>query len=216
MANRVKKGFTANFNGEDIKPDEVMIPFEYTDGDVGNCTNPDCIKTVNQGSRKFRVIYKAVPQEWEKVGRSAFNLVQNEALGHYNVPNSVSMDGLMDEYELEIGSTPSAEDAVMAEEDMKEALNTFVELMHTLIEKSAKIGYAVLLMHTGVKGEEFYGKMRLSRNPANLIQQQAQNILRGGLANINVSDLKGYKNQYEEEYRAEAYKLLDEIVKMYR
>lgn len=99
---------------------------------------------------------------------------------------------------------------------MKETLNTFVELVQTLIEKSAKIGYAVLLMHTGVKGEEFYGRMKLSRNPANLLQQQAQSILRGGLANIDINDLKGYKNQYEEEYRAEAYKLLDEIVKMYR
>lgn len=216
MANRVKKGFKANYNGEEIRYDEVMIPFEYTDGDVENCTNPDCIKTVKQGGRRFKVIYKAVPQEWEKVGKSAFNLVQNEVLGHYDVPNSVSMDGLKDDYELEIGRTPSAEDVVMADEDMKEVLNTFVELVHTLIEKSAKIGYAVLLMHTGVKGEEFYGKMRLSRNPANLLQQQAQSILRGGLANINVSDLKGYKNQYEEEYRAEAYKLLNEIVKMYR
>lgn len=216
MANRVKKGFTANFNGEAIKPDEVMIPFEYTDGDAENCTNPDCIKTVKQGGRKFKVIYKAVPQEWEKVGKSAFNLVQNEALGHYDVPNSVSMDGLMDEYEFEVRSTPSAEDVVMADEAMKETLNTFVELMKTLIEKSAKIGYAVLLMHTGVKGEEFYGKMKLSRNPANLVQQQAERILCGGLANISISDLKGYKNQFEEEYRTEAYKLLEEIMKMYR
>lgn len=216
MSNRVKKGFTANYNGEAIKPDEVMIPFEYTDEDAGNCLNPECIKTVKQAGRKFKVIYKAVPQEWEKVGKSAFNLVQNEALGHYDVPNSVSMDGLKDDYELEIGRTPSAEDVVMADEDMKEALNTFVELVHTLIEKSAKIGYAVLLMHTGVKGAEFYGRMKLSRNPANLVQQQAERILKGGLANINISDLKGYKNQFEEEYRSEAYKLLDEVVKMYR
>lgn len=216
MASRVKKGFTANYNGEDIRPDEVMIPFEYTAGDGENCTNPECIKTVKQAGRKFKVIYKAVPQEWEKVGKSAFNLVQNEALGHYDVPNSVSMDGLMDDYELELGRTPSAEDAVMAAEDVKETLNTFVELMQTLIEKSAKIGYAVLLMHTGVKGEEFYRKMKLSRNPANQVQQQAESILRSGLAHVNISDLKGYKNQHEDEYRAEAYKLLEEIMKMYR
>lgn len=215
MEKRVK-GFAANYNGEAIRPDEVMVPFEYTDGDAENCLNPECIKTVKQAGRKFKVIYKAVPQEWEKVGKSAFNLVQNEVLGHYDVPNSVSMNALKDDYELELGRTPSAEDAVMADEDMKETLNTFVELMKTLIEKSAKIGYAVLLMHTGVKGEEFYGKMKLSRNPANLVQQQAESILRGGLAHLDVSGLKGYKNRYEEEYRAEAYKLLDEIVKMYK
>ncbi|MFD1403717.1 hypothetical protein [Robinsoniella peoriensis] len=215
MTKRVK-GFAANYNGEVIRPDEVMVPFEFTEEGAENITNPDCIKTVKQAGRTFKVVYKAVPCEWEKAAKSAFNLVQNEQLGHYDIPNAVSMDGLMDEYELELGSTPSVEDTFMADEDMKETLNTFVELVHTLIEKSAKIGYAVLLMHTGVKGEEFYGKMKLSRNPANLVQQQAESILRGGLANINVSDLKGYKNQYEEEYRAEAYKLLDEIVKMYR
>lgn len=215
MIKRVK-GFTTNYNGEAIKPNEVMVPFEYTNGDAENCVNTECIKTVKMGGRNFKVIYKAVPQAWEKEAKSAFNLVQNEALGHYDIPNSVSMDGLKDEYELELGSTPSVEDTYMADEDMKETLNTFVELVHTLIEKSAKIGYAVLLMHTGVKGEEFYGKMKLSRNPANLVQQQAESILKGGLAHLDVSKLKGYKNQYEEEYRTEAYKLLDEIVRMYR
>lgn len=215
MTKRVK-GFAANYNGEVIRPDEVMVPFEFTEVGAENITNPDCIKTVKQAGRTFKVVYKAVPSEWEKDAKSAFNLVQNEQLGHYDIPNSISMDGVKDEYELELGSTPSVEDTFMAEEDLNETLKTFVELVHTLIEKSAKIGYAVLLMHTGVKGEEFYGRMKLSRNPANLLQQQAQSILRGGLANINVSDLKGYKNQYEEEYRAEAYKLLDEIVKMYK
>lgn len=80
MTKRVK-GFTANYNGEAIKPNEVMVPFEYTDGDAANCTNTECIKTVKMGGRNFKVIYKAVPQEWEKVAKSAFNLVQNEALG---------------------------------------------------------------------------------------------------------------------------------------
>lgn len=215
MTKRVK-GFAANYNGEVIRPDEVMVPFEFTEVGAENITNPDCIKTVKQAGRTFKVVYKAVPSEWEKDAKSAFNLVQNEVLGHYDIPNSISMDGMKDEYELELGSTPSVEDIYMADEDMKETLNTFVELVHTLIEKSAKIGFAVLLMHTGVKGEEFYDRMKLSRNPANLLQQQAQSILRGGLANINVSDLKGYKNQHEEEYRAEASKLLDEIVKMYK
>lgn len=215
MTKRVQKGFLANYNGEAIKPGEVMVPFEFTEDDAENITNPHCIKTVKMAGRNFKVVYKAVPSEWETDAKSAFNLVQNEALGHYDIPNSVSMDGVKDEYELELGKTPSVEDTVLADEDMKETLNTFVELMQALIEKSAKIGYAVLLMHTGVKGEEFYGKMKLSRNPANLVQQQAETILKGGLAHLDVSNLKGYKNQYEEEYRTEAYKLLDEIVRMY-
>ncbi len=215
MKKRVK-GFTANYNNEEIKPGEVMIPFEYTDADAENCTNPDCIKTIKKAGRSFKVVYKAVPEEWAKAGKSAFNLLQNEALGHYDVSNSVSMDGLMDEYELNLGEAQSAESVVMEEIDRDETLNTFIELMRTLIEKSAKIGYAVLLMHTGIMGEEFYGRMRLSRNPANLVQRQAQDILCNGLANLDVDSIRGYKNQFEEAYRTEAYKLLEEIVKMYR
>lgn len=216
MTKRVKKAFTTNYNGEVIRPEEVMIPFEFTENDAENCINAECIKTVKQGGRTFKVVYKAVPEEWAKVGTSALNLIQNEALGHYDVPNSVSMDAVRDEYELEIGETESAEDIFLAAQDRDETLNTFIELMHTLIEKSAKIGYAVLLMHTGIKGEEFYGKMKLTHNPANLIQQQAEGILHGGLANLDVNSIRCYKSQYEEEYRTEAYKLLDQIIKMYR
>lgn len=69
MTKRVK-GFTANYNGEAIKPNEVMVPFEYTDGDAENCANAECIKTVKMGGRNFKVIYKAVPQEWEKDAKS--------------------------------------------------------------------------------------------------------------------------------------------------
>ena len=44
MKKRVK-GFKTNYNGEAIKPGEVMVPFEFTE-DAENITNPDCIKTV--------------------------------------------------------------------------------------------------------------------------------------------------------------------------
>lgn len=71
MAKIDKKGFKVNYNGEEIKPGEVMIPFEYTEGDAENCINPECIKTVRQGGRCFKVIYKAVPEEWAKEGKSA-------------------------------------------------------------------------------------------------------------------------------------------------
>lgn len=45
MTKRVK-GFAANYNGEVIRPDEVMVPFEFTEVGAENITNPDCIKTV--------------------------------------------------------------------------------------------------------------------------------------------------------------------------
>ena len=79
-------------------------------------------------------------QAWEKDARAAFNLYQNEELGHYAVPNSVSRDAMEDEYELEIVSAPSAEDIMMAVENTKDTINTFVELVSRVIEKSPKIG----------------------------------------------------------------------------
>lgn len=210
------KNFTVNYNGEVVKPGEVMVPFPYAEGDAENCINPECIKTVKQGGRCFKVIYKAIPEQWAKVGNSALNLIQNEVLGHYNIPNSVSMDAMRDEYELELDKALSAEAVALEKEDLDETLNTFVELVQRVIEKSAKIGYAILLMHTGIKGEEFYGRMKLSHNPANLVQRQAESILHSGLANLDVNSIRCYKSQHEEEYRKEAYKLLEEIVKMYQ
>ena len=162
--------FTRNFNGEAIKPNEVMVPFEYTELEAEKVVNPECIRTIETAGQYFKVIYKAVPQEWAKRAKSAFNLVQNEALGHYSISNSVSMDMLEDEYGMALASAPSAEDLLMEQEDTNETVATFVELVSSVIEKSPKIGYAVLLLHTGVKGEEFYGKMRLTHGPANRVR----------------------------------------------
>lgn len=39
MTMSVKNEFKKNFNGEDIKPSEVMIPFEFTELDDENCIN---------------------------------------------------------------------------------------------------------------------------------------------------------------------------------
>jgi hypothetical protein len=211
-----KENFKKNFNGEDIKQGEVMIPFEYTELDDENCTNRECIKTVSVGGKNFKVIYKAVPEAWAKIGTSALTLVQNEELGHYSVPNSVSMNAMEDEYGLEMGTSRSVEDEYMERVEIDEALTTFVELVKSLIDKSPKIGYAVLLLHTGIKGQEFYSKMRLSMNPANRVRQEAERILHDGLDNVDVDGIKCYKNQHTDTYRKEALQLLDKIVKMYR
>lgn len=208
------KTFTRNYNGEPIKANEVMVPFEYTELDAKTVTNPECISSITVGKKSFRVIYKAVDQAWEKDARAAFNLYQNEELGHYAVPNSVSRDALEDDYELELVSAPSAEDIIMAAESTKETVNTFVELVSRVIEKSPKIGYAVLLLHTGVKGAEFYEKMRLAKYPGNRVRQEAEEILKGGLANFDVDSYKGYKSQFNDIYKEEAYALLNVIIEM--
>ena len=115
---------------------------------------------------------------------------------------------------LEIVSAPSAEDIMMAVENTKDTINTFVELVSRVIEKSPKIGYAVLLLHTGVKGAEFYDKMRLSSFPGNRVRQEAEEILKGGLANFDVESYKGYKSKFNDIYREEAYALLNVIIEM--
>lgn len=208
------KLFTRNYNGEPIKSNEVMVPFEYTELDAETVINPECISTIKVGEKEIRVIYKAVDQAWEKDAREAFNLYQNEELGHYAVPNSVSRDSMEDSYELEIASAPSAEDIMMAEENTKETINTFIDLVSRIIEKSPKIGYAVLLIHTGVKGAEFYEKMRLSNFPGNRVRQEAEEILKGGLANFDVDGYKGYKSKFNDIYKKEAYALLNVIIEM--
>lgn len=211
MAKEVKK-FTVNYNGEAIKPDEVMIPFEYTANDAENCINPECIKTVRQGGRCFKVIYKAVPKEWAKAGKSAFNLVQNEALGHYDIPNSVSMDAVADEYGLEFGKAPSAEEVYEQQESMDETVRIFREKMTLLIEKAPKIGYAVLLMFNGSKGAEFSEKLRLRHDGANKVRQAADRILIEGLLNSDLSSVRCKRSSYTEIYRKEALALLNDII----
>lgn len=208
------KSFTRNYNGEPIKANEVMVPFEYTELDAKTVTNPECISSITVGKKTFRVIYKAVDQAWEKDARAAFNLYQNEELGNYAISNSVSRYAMEDEYELDLVAVPSAEDIIMAAESTKETINIFVNLISNVIEKSPKIGYAVLLLHTGVKDAEFYDKMRLASFPGNRVRQEAEEILKGGLANFDVESYKSYKSKFDDIYKEEAYALLNVIIEM--
>lgn len=211
--NRVKD-FTANYNGDPIHDDEVMVPFPYTKLDAENCVNRECISSIQRGGRYFPVIYKAVPKKWAKTARSALGLVVNEELGHYSVPNSVSMDELSDEFNMEIGTSPSAEDEVIGDDepDWDCALSTFADLVKSLISKSPKIGYAVLLFYSKIKGEEFYRRMRLARTPANRVRQQAKLIWDSGLQEFDINSLKCYKSPHDDTYRKEALELLDYII----
>lgn len=207
-----RKKFKVNYNGEAVRDDEVLVAFEWTETDAENCINPDCIKTLKMAGKSFKVIYKAVPKEWEKQAKSAFNLIENEALGHYAPKNSVSVEDMEDEYELELIKVPSTEELIVQKEVRREIQKAFVDLMNPLIDKIPKVGFAVLLMYTKVKGEEFYSKMKLSRNAANRIQQQVAMILKGGLANLDLEGLTSYKSTYDVYYKKEAIKLLADII----
>ena len=158
------------------------------------------------------MVYKAVPSEWEKEAKSAFNLIQNEELGHYAVPNSVSMDGARDEYGLEFGQAPSIEDIIEEQETLAESIRFFKEKMLLLIEKAPKIGYAVLLIFNGTKGAAFSAKLHLGHDGANKVRQVADKILVDGLLNMDIAAVGCKKNNYTEVYREEALALLDEIL----
>lgn len=134
------KAFTANYNGEPIKDGEVMVAFPCTKLDAECCVNRECIDYIKKGGKVFRVIYKAVPECWAKTARSALNLVENEELGHYAVPNSVSADMLLDEFEMEVGTVPSAEDVLLGDDelDLDRILAIFADLMETLIASHPK------------------------------------------------------------------------------
>ena len=76
----------------------------------------------------------------------------NEQLGHYAVPNSVSLDQMSDDYDLNLGSVPSPEDEMIAREAKQETGELFSDLIHHLIDRSPKHGLAALLLLNGSKG----------------------------------------------------------------
>ena len=216
MTSRDKNPFTANYNGEPIKPGETMVPFPCGEYDEEACVNKECIKTVFQGGKGFKVIYKAVPDEWTKTAKSALNLVQNEALGHYDVPNSISRDSVSDGYGLELGTASSAEAEMLRQDALNETMAIFVDLVKALIEKNPKLGYAVMLVCSDVKGTAFYSRMCLTRDPANRIRQQAKSVLKVGLASFDVESITHYRSKNDDVYRREALKLLNTFVAKYR
>lgn len=211
-----KKVITHNYNGEALKPGEVLVPIMYDAAFVKeNCTNPECIKSIHKGGRCFKVMYMAVPEELAQLKLSSFNLELNELLGHYFVPNSVSMDQVSDEYDLDLGSVPSPEDEMMARETKQETGELFSDLIHHLIDRSPKHGLAALLLLNGSKGVKFQEEMHLGHDAANTVRKQAEGYLKAGLANINMDEIQFKKSKHTDYYRKEAYRLLDVLMAMY-
>ncbi len=207
---------THNYNGEPLKPGEVLVPTMYDAAFAkAHCTNPDCIKSINVAGRNFKVLYMAVPESVAKAARSSFNLALNEQLGHYAVPNSVSLNQLADDYDLDLATVPSPEDMMIEQENKTETAALFSDLVHHLIERSPKHGLAALLLLNDVKGAEFHEKMHLGHDAANTVRKQSADLLKSGLANINMDDLHVKQSKHNEYYRTEAYRLLDALLKLY-
>ena len=210
------KKITRNYNNEPLKPGEVLVPTMYDAAFAkAHCTNPDCIKTITVAGRNFKVLYMAVPESVAKAARGSFNLALNEQLGHYAVPNSVSIDQLADDYDLDLATVPSPEDMMIEQENKAETATMFADLVHHLIDRSPKHGLAALLLLNDVKGSEFHEKMHLGHDAANTVRKQSADLLKAGLANINLDELHVKRSKHSDYYREEAYRLLDALLKLY-
>ena len=175
MTKRVNK-ITRNYNNEPLKPGEVLVPTMYDAAFAkANCANPDCIKTITVAGRNFKVLYTAVPEAIAKAARSSFNLALNEQLGHYAVPNSVSIDQLADDYDLDPATVLSPEDMMIEQENKAETAAMFSDLVHHLIDRSPKHGLAALLLLNDVKEDNPFRDIiiKLSKNKNRIARADA-------------------------------------------
>ena len=213
----MKKSNKLSYDYSSLKPNEVLVPFPYDEVFAKtNITNPDCIGYVTMCGKRFKVMYLPVDKKYEKVAKSSLNLVENEALGHSRVPNSVSMDTLQDDYELNLVTTPSPDEISAKKEKYQETLDKLVSLLKSLIEKSPKHGLATLLRMFEVKGKEFQEELNLGHDAANTVRKQVDEYLAQGLGNIDIDGIKSRKSKNNDLYKEKAYRILDELIDMYQ
>ena len=213
----MKKSNKLSYDYSSLKPNEVLVPFPYDEVFAKtNITNPDCIGYVTMCGKRFKVMYMPVDKKYEKVAKSALNLVENEALGHSRVPNSVYMDTLQDDYELNLVTTPSPDEISAKKEQYQEALDKLVAILKSIIEKSPKHGLATLLRMFEVKGKEFQEELNLGHDAANTVRKQVDEYLAQGLGNIDIDGIKSRKSKNNDLYKEKAYRILDELIDMYQ
>ena len=214
-----KHTITANYNGDALKPGQVLIPVEYNELFVNtNCTNKDSIKTIYTGGRSFKVMYMAVDSKWEKVAKAQFNSIQHEQLGHYSISNSISLDALEKEYELILSNSPAADTNILEKEYSTEIKKRVRAKIESLIQISPKHGYALILMGLGVKSNEFAQKLYLQPSAAYRIRQQVQNLAKDHIYDFNelcLTNCSFYSSSKNQYYIEEAYKALELLLDMY-
>lgn len=205
-----------NFDGKPIPNGYVLVPFEFNELEAEvNGYDAANVRLLTVADKTLKVIYKAVPKEWAAIAKSQFNLIQNEVLGHYAVPNSFSMDGTRDEFEWEFTVTESTEESIVAAEDKAENIAAFTVVMESLIQKSPQLGLATILDLLGKKGADFATEMGVTHTKANDYHQAARDLIKQGLLNIDVNSLKSRRSPRHDEYLAKAYQLLDELLEFF-
>lgn len=204
-----------DYNGQPIPEGYVLVPMEYNpllfDGDKNAHEN---VRELLKAGRIFKVIYVAVPKEFAAISKSQFNFVQNEQLGHYDIPNSVSMDRVRDDFELEHATVKSTEEELIVGEEKAEKVAAFVAALEHLIEHSPQLGLAAVLDLLGKKGEEFAAEMGVTHNKANDYHNTASALINQGLTNVDIEAIRTRRSPRHKEYLKKAYRLLDELLAM--
>lgn len=206
MAKKKKRNVTVNYNGEPLKPNEVLVLSHQDDLFIRtNVTNPDSIVTVTIAGVPFKAVLMAVDRKFEKIAKAQFNSWQNEEMGHLG--HRMKDESIEDRQERELperGQTRSAEDEVIEKENL---LEKFAELL----KADPQSACAAMLKAYGVTGAEFEVKMKLKHNASNKAQNKMMSLLETLMADQEV-DIRANKTDKTEYYLKVAEELLAEII----
>ncbi len=205
------KAILRNYNGEPLKPGEKLVPIIQDDLFIAeNVTNPDSITYVEFNGKLIKAVLTAIPEESTREAFSQCNYSINETMNKYWGKDCISLDEAKDEYDLDLGSSPSAEDECLP----PDAYYLLQDLIKPLLRKSPKHALAFLLKATGVDDKEFANKMKLGHDAANTVRKEAERILEAGIANYNIDSLKANKSKNEAYYLDTAYDILDRLMEL--
>ena len=220
------KKIDRNYDGNPITPEQVVVPFMYDSFFAENCVNPDCIGKRTIAGHSFKVIYAAVNKEWEKDATSQFNLLVNEALGHYGrIPAALKKElekkdrpqnPFVKRAEDESESAPAADAALLKQEEIKSEKERILKTFEAFLDKAPKHAYAAILMALGIKGKEFADSLRLGH--ANTVRKQVESLAPENVESvnqINFDQLKVRNSKNGRYYIEQAGKALDLFIDMY-
>lgn len=222
------KKIDRNYDGNPITPEQVVVPFMYDSFFAENCVNPDCIGKRTIAGHSFKVIYAAVNKEWEKDATSQFNLLVNEALGHYGrIPAALKKElekkdrpqnPFVKRAEDESESAPAADAALLKQEEIKSEKERILKTFEAFLDKAPKHAYAAILMALGIKGKEFADSLRLGHDAANTVRKQVESLAPENVESvnqINFDQLKVRNSKNGRYYIEQAGKALDLFIDMY-
>ena len=211
-----KRANNVNYNGEPLKPGEVLVLTPYDEEDAkANVTNADSIITITLNGTTVKAVLKAVPVEHEAAAKAQFNSWQREFLPK---KSAVSLDQQLDENGYEPVQSPSVEAQLTEEEELTESQQRIIEAAAALMEKSPKHCLAMLLMCLGLKGESFAERMHLKHDAANRVRNQILSTAPNRISSfdqLDIDSFNAHKVGDTEYYRTEAKKVLETILKMY-